>query len=303
MSKKITAFLQLIRLPNVLTAAADSLAGWLLATGTIAHAERWLSLLAASMVLYAAGTALNDVFDFEIDRRERPGRPLPSGRISRRLAAWIGGSGLCLGPLLAFASGSVASGIVATILALCILLYDGGLKHTPFGPLFMGACRALNLLMGLGAASRLGGPPGWFAAAAYGAYVAGITITSRSEAVGGGRRGLVMGLLIQNMAILGFCGVAISHRQFPFADAEAPLIPLEGLLVLALVGLAVNLATARAIKQPDPELIQRAVKTGILTLIWLHVGVLAAVRGPGHAALVAALWVPAFLLARWLYAT
>jgi 4-hydroxybenzoate polyprenyltransferase len=303
MSKKITAFLQLIRLPNVVTAAADSLAGWLLATGTIAQAERWMPLLAASMVLYAAGTALNDVFDFEIDSRERPGRPLPSGRISRRLAAWIGGLGLCVGPLLAFASGSLASGIVATILALCILLYDGGMKHTPLGPFFMGACRALNLLMGLAAASSLGGPPGWFAAAAYGAYVAGITIASRSEASGGGRRGLVAGLAVQNLAILGFCGVALSHRQFPLADPEASLVPPEGLLVLAIVGLAVNMVSMRAIKQPDPELIQRAVKTGILTLIWLHVGLLAAVRGPGPAALVAAFWPPAFLLAKWLYAT
>jgi 4-hydroxybenzoate polyprenyltransferase len=303
MSKKITAYLQLIRLPNVVTAAADSLAGWLLATGTIAHAERWLPLLAASMVLYAAGTALNDVFDIEIDRRERPGRPLPSGRISRRAAAWIGGSGLCLGPLLAFAGGSLASGVVATILALCILLYDGGLKHTPFGPLFMGACRGLNLLIGLAVAPRLAGPPGWFVAAAYGAYVAGITITSRSEASGGGRRGLEVGLTVQNLAVLGFCGVALAHRQFPLADADASLIPLAGLLVLALVGLAVNIATMRAIKQPEPALIQRAVKTSILTLVWLHVGVLAAVRGPYSAALVAAFWPPAFLLAKWLYAT
>ena len=50
------------------------------------------------MVLYASGTALNDVFDFEIDRAERPGRPLPSGRVSSRSAAWLGGLGLVLGP-------------------------------------------------------------------------------------------------------------------------------------------------------------------------------------------------------------
>ena len=81
---KIRPWLQLIRLPNVVTAAADSLAGWLLATGSIAEPGRWLPLAAASMVLYASGTALNDVFDFEIDRAERPNRPLPSGQVSRR---------------------------------------------------------------------------------------------------------------------------------------------------------------------------------------------------------------------------
>ena len=98
MPKTIVAYLQLIRLPNVVTAAADSLAGWLLVTGSLGEPARWLPLLASSMVLYASGTMLNDVFDFEIDRQERPGRPLPSGRASRRTAAWLGGLGLALGP-------------------------------------------------------------------------------------------------------------------------------------------------------------------------------------------------------------
>ena len=51
------------------------------------------------MVLYASGTALNDVFDFEVDRAERPGRPLPSGRVSSRSAAWLGGLGLAARPV------------------------------------------------------------------------------------------------------------------------------------------------------------------------------------------------------------
>ena len=41
-----------------------------------------LCLLVASGCLYTAGMVLNDVFDYEIDRHERPFRPLPSGRIS-----------------------------------------------------------------------------------------------------------------------------------------------------------------------------------------------------------------------------
>ena len=65
----------------------------------------------------------------------------------------------------------------------------------------------------------------------------------------------------------------------------------------------VNQAAAAAIKQPDPRSIQKTVKTGILSLVWLHVGVVAAVRGIEPAAIVAALWFPAFLLGRWLYST
>jgi len=303
MPKTITAYLQLIRLPNVVTAAADSFTGWLLVTGAAGEPGRWLPLVAASMVLYASGTALNDVFDFEIDRVERPNRPLPSGRASRRSAAWLGGLGLAISPALACASGTARSGIVAAILALCIVSYNAGLKHTWLGPAFMGACRGLNLLMGMSHSPTLAGPIGWYAALAYGLYVAGITVVSRSETSGGSRGGLLAGVALQNVAVLGMAGVALAHRRFPQPDLARPLIPLEGLLVLAVVALAVNLAAARAIRQPIPVLIQQSVKIGILALVWLHVGVVASVRGPEPAVLIALLWVPAYLLGRWLYST
>jgi UbiA prenyltransferase family len=299
----ITPYLQLIRLPNVVTAAADSLAGWLLVIGSAADPGHWLPLTAASMVLYASGTALNDVFDVEIDRSERPGRPLPSGRVSYKTAAWLGGSGLLIGPALALASGSMKSALVATILALFILAYNAGLKHTWVGPLFMGSCRGLNLLLGMSHAQALGGPIAWSAAVAYGLYVVGITVMSRSETSGGVRGGLVAGLGLQDLALLGLAGVTLAHDRFPRPDPERPLIPLEGLLVLALVALAVNSVGSRAIKESIPELIQKSVKTGILSLVWLHVGIVAGVRGLEPATYVAFLWIPAYLLGRWLYST
>jgi 4-hydroxybenzoate polyprenyltransferase len=303
MTTTIRPWLQLVRLPNVVTAAADSLAGCLLATGSLAAPGRWLPLAAASMVLYASGTALNDVFDFDIDRAERPNRPLPSGQISRRTAAWLGGLGLLLGPVLAGLSGSMASALVGVVLALCILSYDGGMKHTWLGPVFMGGCRGLNLLLGLSCAPAFAGPAGWFAACAYGLYVAGITVVSRSEVSGGSRAGLVAGLTFQNLAIVGLAGVALAHGQFPQSSVDRPLIPIEGLLILALVALAVNSSASRAIAQPIPPLVQKHIKTSLLALVWLHVGVVAGVRGVEPAALVAILWLPAFILGRWLYST
>ena len=82
----------------------------------------------------------------------------------------------------------------------------------------MGACRGLNLLLGMTHAAALGGPIAWLAALAYGVFVAGITIGSRSEAVGGAACSLVAGLLFQLTAILalaavGFSATAISERS------------------------------------------------------------------------------------------
>jgi 4-hydroxybenzoate polyprenyltransferase len=303
MREKTIAYLQLIRLPNVVTAAADSLAGWLLVMGSLAGPSRWVPLLVASMVLYASGTALNDVFDLEVDRAERPGRPLPSGRVGVRSAAWLGGLGLVIGPLLAMAGGSLAGGLVAAILAGCILAYDAGLKRTPLGPLGMGSCRGLNLLLGMTHAPDLGGPVAWFAAGSYGLFVVGITVISRSETRGEDRRGLVTGLTLQDLALLGLAAVAMAHRRFPQPASDRPLIPLEGLLILGLVAVVVNQIAVGAIRRPTPESFQKAVKTGILSLVWLNVGLVAAVRGVEPAALVAAFWVPAFILGRWLYST
>jgi len=295
--------LQLIRLPNVLTAAADSLAGWLLGGGSLGETGKWTPLAIASMILYAAGMALNDVFDTAIDRRERPGRPIPSGRVSRSLAGGLGAIGLVAGPLVAWQSGSSASLVVAVVLAAVILAYDAGLKRTVLGPGVMGACRALNLLLGLSHTPALGGPVTWLAAAMYGLFVCGITWISRSETESGRTGNLLAGLTLQDLALVGLIAAALQHGKYPNPLPDLPLIPLEGLLVLALVALAVNLAATRAIYQPVPAAVQKAVKTGILALVWVDVGLVAAVRGPQAAVAIAVLWVPAYLLGRWLYST
>jgi 4-hydroxybenzoate polyprenyltransferase len=303
MTRMLTGLLQLIRLPGVVTSAADSLAGWLLVGGSLAEPGSWLPLVTASMVLYAAGTALNDVFDLEVDRRERPGRPIPSGRVPRSLAAWLGGIGIVTGPLIARLSGSSSSLVVACLLAASILAYDAGLKRTALGPGAMGACRGLNLLLGMTHASNLGGPTAWLAAAALGLFVAGITWISRSETEEGRTGNLLLGLTLENLAIIGLMAAALESRAFPRPPVRGPLVPLEGLLVLALVALVVNLAATRAIHQPVPALIQKTVKTGILSLVWIDAGLVAAVRGPQASAAIAGLWIPAFLLGRWLYST
>jgi 4-hydroxybenzoate polyprenyltransferase len=303
MTKKLIAFFQLIRLPNVVTAATDSLAGWLLVTGEFGAWWRWLPLSIASMVLYASGTALNDVFDLAIDRDERPGRPLPSGRFPFRLAAALGFGGLLAGPAVAYLSGSATAVIVAAVLAAAILAYDGGLKHTLIGPAVMGSCRGCNLFLGMSAAQQLGGPFAWTTAVFYASFVAGITVVSRSEARGGGRAWIFAGLGLQDLAIVGLAMMALAHQRFPNPAPGRPLIPLEGLLVLALVATVLNINGSRAIDRPTPARIQATVKTGILSLIWLHVGVVAAVRGLEPAAVIALFWLPAFMLGRWLYST
>ena len=97
---------------------------------------------------------LNDVFDREQDARERPTRPIPSGRISIGRAAAIGWTliGRRRRAGLVGRRGGAATGgpgVVATLLAATVSGYDAVLKRTPLGPLAMGACRTLNVLLGM----------------------------------------------------------------------------------------------------------------------------------------------------------
>ena len=78
------------------------------------------------MVLYAAGMALNDLFDLEIDRAERPARPLPSGRVSPAFAAWIGGAGWCWGRSSPGSAARSQPGRGRWYSRVAILAYDAG---------------------------------------------------------------------------------------------------------------------------------------------------------------------------------
>src|SRR6476646_3773567 len=87
---------RLLRLPNVFTAFADIGLG-LCATAALSPAVvndsfTWKAVLlvAASGLLYSAGMVWNDYFDLEEDKRDRPFRPIASGRVSIRTAVVLG---------------------------------------------------------------------------------------------------------------------------------------------------------------------------------------------------------------------
>lgn len=101
----------------------------------------WLCASFAATLAYAGGTTLNDVADLEFDRRHRPERALPAGRISRAAAAFVGAAQLAAGfSLLVFAL--EASPLLAGVLILAIVSYDWLHKRWAGSILLMAGCRA-----------------------------------------------------------------------------------------------------------------------------------------------------------------
>ena len=90
---KLRDIAELVRFPAALTVPGDTLAG-AAAAGTLSG-WRPVVLATSSMCLYWAGMALNDFADRELDRKERPERPIPSGRVTPSTALGVA-SGLTL---------------------------------------------------------------------------------------------------------------------------------------------------------------------------------------------------------------
>jgi 4-hydroxybenzoate polyprenyltransferase len=156
------AWLQLFRVPNLFTVPGDPLAGFLIATGGRLDARVAFAIL-ASLFLYAAGLAMNDLADFKEDLRERPRRPLPSGAIPRGVVWIVTGNLVIFGLGMCFMSGP-ATVLMGLGVLLGVVLYNFLTKGIPvIGALNMGVCRGLSLL--LGAAAGLGPDPQLLAAA------------------------------------------------------------------------------------------------------------------------------------------
>ncbi len=260
-------YLRLTRPANVVTAIADVLAGFAVAgLRSPAHLP-WL--LAATTALYAGGVVLNDVFDARLDSLERPERPIPSGRVTRPKAAMFGAVLLAAGVVAALTA-SPASGTIALLIAICAVVYDAWGKHRPvLGPINMGACRGLNLLLGISAVPAVVMPSAYLALIPI-SYIAAITAVSRGEVHGSGRGPGRLALVLQCGVLLGVCAIAAARGSLGLW--AAPFIAFWTWRVLPPFW--------QAQIEPEPSHIRRAVKAGVLSLIALDAGIAAAYAGP-----------------------
>jgi 4-hydroxybenzoate polyprenyltransferase len=306
---RLSDWLALLRLPNHATAAADVLAGWLLVsrpTAVVSPGSPFWWALAASLACYAAGMILNDVFDVELDRRERPERPLPAGRIAVSTAS-AAGHGLLLMGIVAALVASALAGVVGTaavgiILTSAVYAYDRIAKPTAMGPAVMGVCRSLNWLLGMTAA---GGPVAaaeWLVPAGMGLYVAGITLYARDEAGMSRRATLATG------TVLSLAGL-VAAGAFPWLAGGGPAAGRAAVgwlqegrladwtLLWGVIAASVLLRFVVGIGDPSAGNVRRAVGNAIMTIITFDAVLVLAACGESWAILVILLLVP-FLVGR-----
>lgn len=270
------AWLRLVRLPNLATAAADSLAGFLVVSRLTGSewppAACGLAVL-ASVAFYAAGVMLNDVFDVAVDREERPERPLPSGAIAVRTAAVVGSVLMALAAAAACGAALAAQtpwpALVGAALTTAIWLYDRHAKATWAGPAVMGGCRGLNWLLGMTAAGGPGEPWQWAIPAGMTVYVAGITLLARDETTRSRRTVVAAGAFLMAAGL----AVAASFVWGPLLlEGRARTASLPATTWLACWGLlaaSILVRALQAVADPSSGRVRAAVGNAIMAIVTL----------------------------------
>lgn len=194
------AWLQLARASNAPSVVTNALTGWTLgSTINSGIHQDWFGIVhvaAAFLCLYSGGMILNDVCDVAVDRRERPGRPIPSGAVSRTSAAVVAAI-LLLGGAGLLALTNVHAAIAGAALIACIVLYDLLHSYSAFSVILMGACRGLVYA---GAALAAGGPHDWgnvaVCATGLALYIALVSLIARREVNPSAPRSALWGVLL-----------------------------------------------------------------------------------------------------------
>lgn len=287
-------YLRLMRLANIVTAVSDILAGITIACYAVGKEWSQLSflpvllLIVSTIGLYGGGVVFNDVFDADLDKVERPERPIPSGLIPKNSAALFASLLLLLAVIAAalvhkevFSS----SFFLALATAVAALIYDKwGKHHSLLGPVNMGLCRGLNLMLGMSIFPEALAQY-WFISFIPIVYIAAITMISRGEVHGGKKTTLFGAVALYSLVIASIVVVAFINGTFFFA-----------LGFLLLFSTLIFPPLQKALKEPKGALIGKAVKAGVIALIVMNAS-WAAAFGSFYFALLILLLLP---LSLWL---
>jgi hypothetical protein len=283
---KLSTALRLGRVSNLPTTWTNVAAGLALAGGTAGASAATLdagvvlALCAVVSCMYVGGMFLNDAFDREYDRRERPERPIPSGEVSAASVFAVGFALLAIGIAGSAALALLRPGgtglppvLAACALAGCIVFYDAYHKQNPLSPVVMAANRVLVYMLAALSLQPQLGPQLYWGAGALGCYLIGLTYAAKQENL---------------RALRGVWPLLLLAA--PFAYAPALRTPAGALLFAALAGSTAH--SVRLLLVPAKRDIRRAV-TQLIAGISLLDGML--VGSQGHTGL-AALCVVAWLL-------
>ena len=152
----LAGFFTITRPLNAIVAGLAAVIAYIIATGTVIPGV--LLLFVVVTLITAAGNVINDYFDVEIDRVNRPDRPIPSGQVILPAARAYALVLFVTGIFVCFFTNELCIAI-AVFNSLLLIAYAARLKRTPlFGNITVSFLAASMFLFG----GALNGLPGLF---------------------------------------------------------------------------------------------------------------------------------------------
>jgi len=263
---------------------------------TLTSFTQFLLLVTISVLLYCVGIVLNDLYDFDIDKKERPNRPLPSGKISRRSAIVLVAIFSTLALILSLHV-SFSTLVISSILFSVIFGYDKYLKNTQAGPFTIASARVMNILLGTSVSLR--------------------SVDSYSQIV------TLTFVLIITFVYVSLIGFISRYEVHGFSDNTKLLLPpaivatvifsiilftlmgffkLESLIILSLFSFIMIISFSRIYRR-DSGRTQQIVRNMILSIIVLDSTFLTGIIGIELGLVVLTLMAPLLVLANKMYMT
>lgn len=283
----IIHYLQLIRIPGIFTAFSNIFLGYFIVNPDSVDWSIIAPLISTSGFLFLSGMTLNDYFDYKVDRIERPQRPLPSGKISRKTALYLGIIFLVSANLSSLLVGFETI-IIVLLMSFLILAYDVKLKQiTIIGILFLGSIRYLNVI--LGGSSNLNSEIFLFALPIF-IFVLGISILAKDEASKPSKKLVNLNLFFILATIVTVILVSIeqtSYITFGFLSVFVLSIFIPYLIF----------------RQKTSKDIQKRVTFQLLGIILLDSTLISIFTEPLYPILISIMYLPAYFIIRKLYVT
>ena len=198
------AYLLLARISNLPTVWTNVLAAYVIAGAS--RESLPIASIAASL-FYTAGMFLNDAFDATVDAKARPDRPIPNSDVSRSEVFAIGSALMLAGAMLLLLLPNPVPALAWGIaLAFAIVFYDYQHKGRAFGPVVMGACRALVYCIAAAGAIGIVTTPVAIAAAVMWIYIIALTWIAKTPGLGHLVPLLLAGICFVDAAMIAIAG-------------------------------------------------------------------------------------------------
>ncbi|MFA9518577.1 geranylgeranylglycerol-phosphate geranylgeranyltransferase [Halopenitus sp. H-Gu1] len=266
--RTVQGALELTRPLNSVSAGVLTFTGAYVAGGEVFAGDAFavVAAVCATILATGAGNAINDYFDREIDRINRPDRPIPRGAISERGALAFGVLLLC---------GAIGFAIILPFVAIAIAVFNLSLLLA-YTKVFKGLPGVGNVVVGF-----LTGSTFLFGGAAVGAplgagvlfVLAAIATITREiikdvEDVAGDREEglntlpIAIGERAATSIGIGILIVAVAASALPYLAGSFGTVYLLVIVPADLVMLAAAIRSLR-----DPASAQRRLKAGMLLAV------------------------------------